>query len=57
MKIISQTISILVGLLLLGALAVSGIGTFDYVRALYMSLDPQLSHVVTTVLPVVLIAA
>jgi hypothetical protein len=57
MKIISQTFSILVGLLLLGALAFTGIAAIEYVGTLYMSIDPQLARITASVLFVVLIAA
>ena len=57
MKTISQIFSILVALLLLGALAFAGIAAIEYVGTLYMSLDPQFARVAAICLFAVLVAA
>ena len=47
MKIISLTLAILVGLLLLGAIGYAGIASIGYLNTLYMSMDPQVARVTT----------
>jgi hypothetical protein len=55
MKITNQTLSILIGLFLLGLLAVAGIYAIEYLNTLYSSLDPQVARTLVGVLIVVLL--
>jgi hypothetical protein len=57
MKNNGQPLTIFVGLFLLGAMAVAGIGALEYIATMYISLDPQVARVAASCLVVLLIAA
>ena len=57
MKNISQVLAVVTALLLFGALIATGIAAFDYLRTLYLSLDPQLARITATSLIALLITA
>ena len=57
MKFINQSLAIAIAMLLLSAVAYISIASFDYVRILYLSLDPHLARVIAACLLALLIAA
>lgn len=47
MKIINPTLTILISLLLLGAIGYAGLAAFDYLGTLYQGLEPQVARITT----------